>query len=59
MNDPLDKYDRIPDATVESIAKGNRHYHHEARNMARELLKLRAQTKAAEPVVNPHPWGGP
>lgn len=61
MKDPLATYDRIPDATVESIAKGGRAYPHEARNMARELIKLRVQVKSAEPVFmnNPITWGKP
>lgn len=65
MVDPLTSYDRIPDATVESIAKGGRSYPHEARNMARELIKLRAQQKQAETAktlgVSPvwNPYGAP
>lgn len=60
MTDTLTTYDRIPDATVESIAKGGRSYPHEARNMARELLQLRAKTPPADPgTSNPYTRGGP
>lgn len=45
MKDPLSVYDRIPDAVVDAIAKGSPVYQYEARNMARELIKLRASSQ--------------
>lgn len=40
--------DRVPDETLEQIAKGNGHvYNHEGKSMATELLAFRHQAAAA------------